>query len=243
MLYDCACILKICMKKRYNTDSLKKNDASTFLDDIALAIDRFHQPDHKQPMCQIQIKADYKCCNSIYYIFKFVVVSLDSRVFSISMWLSVKETAGKHFGLSDFGFIPEMAKINFEIDASNEFGVDYFRPGSQKTYSKSFEKGVNKVSVQNIGSFLPTRKNSDDSKTDGLESQFPAREVIEFYWNAKKMHEFKRRVRRIDAVEMALDFRNCSFADIGMWERQLLPLEIEALYNQRTALEKVNLVS
>ncbi|CAF1470196.1 unnamed protein product, partial [Didymodactylos carnosus] len=205
MLYDCACILKICMKKRYNTDSLKKNDASTFLDDIALAIDRFHQPDHKQPMCQIQIKADYKCCNSIYYIFKFVVVSLDSRVFSISMWLSEKETAGKHFGLSDFGFIPEMAKINFEIDASNEFGVDYFRPGSQKTYT--------------------------------------AREVIEFYWNAKKMHEFKRRVRRIDAVEMALDFRNCSFADIGMWERQLLPLEIEALYNQRTALEKVNLVS
>jgi hypothetical protein len=58
MLYDTACALKIHWDKWRNTELLKHSPLTTQLPAF-LAIDRFHQPNHRRPICKTLMNPDH----------------------------------------------------------------------------------------------------------------------------------------------------------------------------------------
>ncbi|CAF1225358.1 unnamed protein product [Didymodactylos carnosus] len=79
MLYDCACTLRLFIDNWFGTQYLAGTDNSRFLKEMALAIDRFHQPGHKRRMCKTTMRADDPSHRGI---FNGIDSSLCERMFS-----------------------------------------------------------------------------------------------------------------------------------------------------------------
>ncbi|CAF0949277.1 unnamed protein product [Didymodactylos carnosus] len=65
-MYDTACMLKLFIKNWYDTPYLKKSERTEFLSKVTFAIDRFHQPNHKQAMCKHEMRADHESHGSTF---------------------------------------------------------------------------------------------------------------------------------------------------------------------------------
>jgi hypothetical protein len=66
MCYNCACALKLNIKKHFCSDYLKSTGFTEFLTPLTMAIDRFHVKNHKIPMCKTVMRPDHPCHNDIY---------------------------------------------------------------------------------------------------------------------------------------------------------------------------------
>lgn len=66
MCYDCACTLKLFIKKHFGTDDLKSTDFTQYLTSLTMAVDRFHVSNHKRSMCKTVMRPDHSCHNDVY---------------------------------------------------------------------------------------------------------------------------------------------------------------------------------
>ena len=66
MCYDCACTLKLFVRKHFGTDNMKATDFTEFLSSLSMAIDRFHVKNHKRHMCRTIMRPDDPSHNNIY---------------------------------------------------------------------------------------------------------------------------------------------------------------------------------
>ena len=66
MCYDCACTLKLFIKRHFGSDNLKSTSCTQFLTSLTMAVDRFHVKNHTRPMCKTVMRPDHSCHNDIY---------------------------------------------------------------------------------------------------------------------------------------------------------------------------------
>jgi len=66
MCYDCACTLKLFIRKHFDSDDLRSTDFTKFLTSLTMAIDRFHVKNHKRHMCKTVMRPDDPSHNDIY---------------------------------------------------------------------------------------------------------------------------------------------------------------------------------
>lgn len=66
MCYDCACTLKLFIKKHFGSNDFKSTDYTKFLSTMSMAIDRFHVKNHRRPMCKTVMKPDHASHNDVY---------------------------------------------------------------------------------------------------------------------------------------------------------------------------------
>ena len=66
MCYDCACTLKLFIRRHFGTDELKSTDFTQFLTSLHMAIDRLHVSNHKRAMCKTIMRPDHSCHNGVY---------------------------------------------------------------------------------------------------------------------------------------------------------------------------------
>jgi len=68
IIYDNACSLYIYFRNRYGKSDRNRRiiqtPASEFISECSFFIDRFHQPNHRRPMCQKERNLDYIYANS-----------------------------------------------------------------------------------------------------------------------------------------------------------------------------------
>lgn len=66
MCYDCACTLKLFIKKHIGTEDLKLTEFTQHLTSLSMAVDRFHVKNHKRAMCKTVMRPDHPDHNDIY---------------------------------------------------------------------------------------------------------------------------------------------------------------------------------
>jgi hypothetical protein len=79
LIYDNACALRLHWNKVFDTKYLKKNEMTDKLNNLLLALDRFHQKGHVRPMCRKMMNPDDSQHGGI---FKNVNTSVCEQFFS-----------------------------------------------------------------------------------------------------------------------------------------------------------------
>ncbi|UJR24362.1 hypothetical protein I4U23_005739 [Adineta vaga] len=79
MCYDCACTLKLFIKKHFGTEDLKSTNFTQFLTDLTMAIDRFHVKNHTRQMCKTVMRPDH---SSHHDVFKSINTQVAEQMFS-----------------------------------------------------------------------------------------------------------------------------------------------------------------
>jgi hypothetical protein len=66
MCYDCACTLKLFIRRHFGTEDLKSTDFTKFITSLTMAIDRFHVKNHTRLMCKTTMRPDHPSHNDTF---------------------------------------------------------------------------------------------------------------------------------------------------------------------------------
>ena len=66
MCYDCACTLKLFIKKHFDSSDASSAEHTRFLSTTSMTIDRFHVKNHKRAMCKTVMRPDHESHGDVY---------------------------------------------------------------------------------------------------------------------------------------------------------------------------------